>query len=61
MADKICPPQKKVNQPDGLNQPSSHTTITTPDPTFGRYFGDTSADSALGNSKENNSIFSKKK
>lgn len=39
MADKICPPVKSSGVPDGLNMPSSHTVLTTPDPNFGGYFG----------------------
>lgn len=40
MADKISPPNKPVSKKDGFSEPN-HTTVTTPKPTFGVYFGDT--------------------
>lgn len=39
MAEKLTPPYKKVPKPDGLAKPSSYSTLTTPEPAFGRYFG----------------------
>jgi hypothetical protein len=39
MADKIQPVSKPVPAPDGLRNPSSYRTLTTPEPVFGRYFG----------------------
>lgn len=38
MADKVSPPNKPVGKGDGIKM-DSHETITTPNPTFGRYFG----------------------
>jgi hypothetical protein len=40
MADTIQPVFKKVPKPDGLANPANHSTLTTPEPVFGRYFGD---------------------
>lgn len=52
MADKVCPPVKSVGKPDGMNMGSSDTTLTTPDPTFGRYYGaDTPGSNAVDSSK----------
>lgn len=39
MADKICPPVKPVPASDGIQLGSAHSVLTTPDPTYGRYFG----------------------
>lgn len=39
MSDKITPPMKAIGKRDGLTMGSDHMTITTPDPTYGRYFG----------------------
>lgn len=43
MADKICPPTKTANVPNGIVNPESHVTLTTPMTTFGRYFGSQSS------------------
>jgi hypothetical protein len=39
MADKVCPPVKAGNVPNGIGMPESHSTLSTPNPTFGKYFG----------------------
>lgn len=39
MAEKITPPIRKVNRADGFKQPSANTTLTTPNSSFGRYYG----------------------
>lgn len=39
MADKLCPPVKSSGVPDGIVLPSSKEVMTTPDPSFGKYFG----------------------
>lgn len=49
MADKITPPSKPVADSGGVKMPSEHTTVTTPNPTFGRYFG-TGHEGATGQS-----------
>lgn len=52
MADKVCPPVKSVPKSDGIPMGSSHATLTTPDPTYGRYFGaDTPGSQAVDSSK----------
>ncbi len=52
MADKICPPVKAVGKSDGIKYGSANMTLTTPDPTFGRYFGaDTDGSNAVDSSK----------
>lgn len=40
MADKISPASKPVAKSDGLKMGSANETTTTPNPTFGRYWGD---------------------
>jgi hypothetical protein len=39
MADKIQPVFKPVPKPDGLASPSGYSTLTTPEPCYGRLFG----------------------
>ena len=39
MAEKITPPTRKIPRADGLKMPSANSTLTTPNPTFGRYTG----------------------
>jgi len=39
MADTIQPVSKPVPKADGLASPSGYSTLTTPEPSFGRYFG----------------------
>ena len=39
MADKVQPVSKPVPMGNGLKQPSSYSTLTTPEPSFGHYFG----------------------
>lgn len=52
MADKICPPVKSVGKSDGMKMGSANSTLTTPDPVFGRYFGaDTPGSNAVDSSK----------
>lgn len=52
MADKVCPPVKSVGKPDGMHMGSANTILTTPDPTFGRYFGaDTPGSDAVNSQK----------
>ncbi len=52
MADKICPPVKTVPKSDGIKMGSANTTMTTPDPVFGRYFGaDTPGSDAVNSQK----------
>lgn len=52
MADKVCPPVKPVGKSDGMKLGSMSTTLTTPDPTYGRYFGaDTPGSDAVDSSK----------
>lgn len=52
MADKVCPPVKSAGVPDGIQMGSSHKTLTTPDPTFGRYFGANTPGSDAVNSQK---------
>lgn len=52
MADKVCPPVMRVPKPDGMNMGSQDVTLTTPDPTYGRYFGaNTPGSDAVDSSK----------
>lgn len=52
MADKICPPVKSVPAGDGIKMGSAYSTLTTPDPVYGRYFGaDTPGSNAVDSSK----------
>lgn len=52
MSDKICPPVKSVGKSDGIKMGSQSMILTTPDPTFGRYFGaDTPGVNAVDSSK----------
>lgn len=52
MADKICPPVKTISKSDGIKMGSANTTMTTPDPVFGRYFGaDTPGSDAVNSQK----------
>lgn len=37
--DKIQPPSKPVPAASGMASPSSHRTLTTPEPCYGRVFG----------------------
>ncbi len=57
MADKLCPPVKAAGVPDGISMPSASKVMTTPDPTFGRYFG---ADTPGANAVNSESIMGKK-
>lgn len=51
MADKIQPVSKPVPKASGLASPSGHTTLTTPEPCYGRIFGSgMEAKDARGNS-----------
>lgn len=52
MADKICPPTKAVPAGDGIKNGSSYSTMTTPDPTFGNYFGSGDPGSEAVNSQK---------
>lgn len=52
MADKICPPVKSAGVSDGIVMGESHSILTTPNPTFGRYFGaDTPGSQAVNSQK----------
>ena len=52
MADKICPPVKSSGVPNGLSMPSGYSVLTTPDPSFGEYFGaNTPASNAVNSQK----------
>lgn len=52
MADKICPPVKSVGKSDGIKTGSANSTMTTPDPVYGRYFGaDAPASGAVNSEK----------
>lgn len=52
MADKVCPPVKPVGKSDGMKMGSASLVMTTPDPTFGRYFGaDTPGSDAVDSEK----------
>lgn len=53
MAEKITPPVKKVDRADGFKQPTANTTLTTPVPTFGRYYGSGKPGSSGDNGGEN--------
>lgn len=57
MADKVCPPVKSVGVGDGIKMGSSYSTLTTPDPVFGRYFG---ADTPGSNAVDSEKIMGKK-
>ena len=39
MADKIQPVSKPVPKGSGMSSPSSYSTLTTPEPCYGRLFG----------------------
>ena len=39
MADKIQPVSKPVPHPGGMVDGASHKTLTTPSPSFGKYYG----------------------
>jgi hypothetical protein len=39
MADTIQPVSKAIPKPDGIVMGESQSTLTTPNPSFGRYFG----------------------
>ena len=39
MADKIQPVSKPVPKGSGMGSPKGYSTITTPEPCFGRLFG----------------------
>ena len=56
MADRISPPSKPVGKGDGIKM-GRNTTLTTPNPTFGRYFGSDQPGSAA---KGEGSLFGKK-
>ena len=58
MAEKITPPTRKIDRADGVKMPSANTVLTTPNPTFGRYFG--SGDSGA-EAKGKGTIFGGKK
>ena len=58
MADKIQPTSKPVGKANGMPMGSSHSTITTPDAAYGRYFGSDKSGSQAVNSE---SIMGKKK
>lgn len=52
MADKLCPPVKSGNVPDGISNPASYKAMSTPQPTFGKYFGaDTPGSNAVNSEK----------
>lgn len=52
MADKVCPPVKSAGVADGIPMPSSYSTLTTPNPVYGRNFGEgTPASEAVDSSK----------
>lgn len=57
MAEKLIPPTKSVGQKDGIKMGSERKTLTTPNPTFGRYFGSGKPASGV---KGSGSIFGKK-
>lgn len=39
MADKIQPVSRPIPKADGISNPMSYSTLTTPSPAFGHYFG----------------------
>lgn len=39
MADKVCPPVKSAGVANGIPMGSSYSVLTTPNPTYGYYFG----------------------
>jgi hypothetical protein len=57
MSEKLTPPSKTVARKDGIKMGSSDTTLTTPNPTFGRYFG---GNQSGASTKEPGSLFRKK-
>ena len=57
MADRISPPSKPVARKDGIKMGSANSTLTTPNPTFGKYIGNYTPGSAV---KEGGSLFGKK-
>lgn len=58
MSDKVTPPSKPVTgNHDGMNMPSEYRTITTPDPSMGRYYG---SGKPASETKESDSLFGKK-
>lgn len=57
MAEKLTPPSKPVARKDGIKMGSSNSTLTTPNPTFGRYFGSDKPGSAA---KGEGTLFGKK-
>lgn len=57
MADRISPPNKPVGRKDGIKTGSSHSTLTTPNPTFGNYHGSGKSGSEV---KGDGSLFNKK-
>ena len=40
MSDTIQPVSKPVGKANGLANPGNHSVLTTPQPSFGHYFGD---------------------
>lgn len=49
MADKIQPVSKPVSKNKGLTSPSSYSTLTTPEPNYGKYWsGETTGENARG-------------
>ena len=40
MAERLTPPSRPVARKDGIKTGSSNSTLTTPNPTFGKYIGD---------------------
>lgn len=56
MAERITPPSKAVARKDGIKM-GANATMTTPKPTFGRYFGSNQPGSAA---KGEGTLFGKK-
>jgi len=57
MAERLTPPSKPVARKDGIKMGSANSTLTTPNPTFGRYMGSGASGSAV---KAGSSLFGKK-
>jgi hypothetical protein len=57
MSDRISPPSKPVSKKDGFSMPSGHSTITTPNPTFGKYWG---SGQSASTAKETTKLMGKK-
>ena len=56
MAEKLVPHNKPMGKGDGIKMPSSHSTISTPNSTFGRYFGE---NKPASETKKGGSLFKK--